>query len=69
MNTTIYIRRQETFTRGVRCPFRWIYRLESSSGSLKANYEGTPLCSIRVLAKRLARDQRAEVVEDFEVQS
>lgn len=45
--------------RGVLTPFKWLYKLEGETPS----YEGTPLASLRRIAKRLADARGATVVE------
>lgn len=66
----ILIKRTEVGVRGVRLPFKWVYRLECeepirNAHGVGVNYEGTPLPAIRRIAKRLASERGVSVREDW----
>ncbi len=58
MNVTI--KREEIFNgRSVNNPWTWLYSLDGET----PNYKGTPLASLRQIAKRIARQRNVAVVE------
>lgn len=74
MPGAIVIKRTEVFTRGVNRPFKWVYRVEAegnvapilNDAGVQVNFEGTPLASIRRIAKVLASSRNfVPVREDW----